>query len=65
MILGPFVVDAGYVCHGVDSRRRIAIVDQTPNHNLLCFILPEYAEEICRKLNEEKPSSEAMKWGGS
>jgi len=57
-ILPPFIVDSTSICHGVDSQTRVAIFDQTPNRNLLGFVLPEYAHEICQRLNE-KPDLEA------
>ena len=53
-ILPPFIVDESRVEHGIDSITRVAIVDQTPNKNLLGFVLKEYSGRIVQLLNEDK-----------
>lgn len=53
-VLGPFIVQPEMKCHGVDGRTRIAVTDQTPRLNVLCWVLPEYAERIARTLSHEQ-----------
>ena len=57
-ICGPYAVNFGYVVHGVDGRRRVAICDQTPNKNVLAMVIEEQAMDVCRILNSQYAGKE-------